>query len=208
MTAITLGLAPGTPTSPAALAVVEYQWVARPDPYRPQGDRWVIQDTVRWPLGAPLDRVVSDACQWATGTGGRLVYDRTEGGEAFAELFSLARLDGRLKERAFGVVLTAGQIPSDVGFPRVTLVHKFEAKLASGRVVVGRECTNAGELRKQLADFTSARRRPADPDAQPEDLLLASMLGVQSKRFRPGEPRYVARNGKTYYSRAVSPDTY
>jgi hypothetical protein len=211
MSAITMGFAPGTLTAPAALAVVEYQYVHKETPTSRPRERWVVTDAVRWAADAPHGAVVKDVVKHANKTGGLLVFNRTDVGEEYADLFNLARKaddDDKLDRRALGVIIGTGQIPSDHALPRVNLVHRFGAKLASGRLIVGEGVEEAKELRSQLRKFASARRPPLDTDANPEDLLLATMLATQFKRFKPGLPRYLARNGQVYESRTVSADPY
>lgn len=208
MTALTLGFAPGTPSTPAALAAVEFQYVHKESPTSRPRERWVISDAIRWDIGTPHDVIVREVAKNANETGGFLVFNRTDGGEEYADLFRLAIKEDRLDRRAFGVILSAGQLPSEHALPRVNLVHRFAAKLSSGRVIVGEGCAEAGELRSQFKRFASARRPPLDVDANPEDLLLAAMLATHFRRFKPGLPRYLARNGVTYESRAISADPY
>lgn len=208
MTAIAMGFAPGTLTAPAALAVVEFQYVHKETPTTPPRERWVVGEAIRWPAATAHGLVVADVIDIANQTGGMLVYNRTDVGEEYADLFKLARKEGRLDRPPLGVIIGTGQIPSDYALPRVNLVHRFGAKLASGRVVVADGIKEAKELRSQFARFASARRPPLDIEANPEDVLLASMLATHFRRYKPGHPRYVARNGQTYESRAISADPY
>jgi len=214
MTALSIGLDPGKRSDPASLAVVEFQFVARDGPRDQQGERWIVRDARQWPLGTPHPVVVEDSGAVADQTGGYLVFDQTGVGETYHDLFNLARKQKRLASRTRGVLITSGQMPSDIGIPKEVLVRRFEAKLSSGRVVVAESCSLKEVLRQQLERFgyeftkRGATTYEALKDADHDDLPLAVMLATYFKKYQPGDPRYLARDGQLYPYRSLSHDPY
>lgn len=210
MTAISLGLVSGTNTDAAALVVAEYQEVHRDSPRDELRERWVITDARRWPVGTSPAIVASDAAVLADDLRGFPVFDQTGPGEVLAELLRTAYHERRIETRWAGRILTAGQIPTDYGLPREYVVRKFEAKLSAGRVVVAPEFPLRDALREQLTRFAGGfvKRGVAAADAEPNTLLLAAMFATLYKRFWPGYPRYLSRDGNVYASKSVSRDAY
>ncbi|MGO9178579.1 MAG: hypothetical protein ACLQBX_03590 [Candidatus Limnocylindrales bacterium] len=200
MTAIHLVLEPSKGEEPTFLVAVEFQYMFRDAPKDLERERWVVGDARQWAAGSSVAEIAREAAALTKQAGGHLVYDRSGPGETFYDLFAVA------KQRASGVILTAGQLPSDVGLPKVVVVRRFESKLSSGRVAVG-DFPLAAVLRAQLAKFASNFKLRGVQEDQ-DGLLLAAMIGVRYRKCGTGWPQYLARNGKLYPSRKLSPDVY
>ena len=52
------------------------------------------------------------------------------------------------------------------------------------------------------------KRGVAAAEEEPNTLLLAAMFATFRKSFRSGDPDYLARDGKVYAYRSLSPDRY
>jgi hypothetical protein len=210
MTTTAHGLVPGNQSGGAALVTADLQYLFRDGPNDPQRERWYVTDAYQWVAGTSHADIVADAARIANESGGRLTFDRTGPGEVYADLFALAYRDGRLDLRPRGVILTSGQLPTDVGVPREVVVRRFEAKLASGRVVFAPSFTLREALREQMTRFAGGfvKRGITAADEEPNALLLALMLATLYRRFTPGAPVYVARNGQVYAYRSLSHDAY
>ncbi len=191
MTALIAGVTPGTPHSPAAMAVLEYQLVGATDG-RDSTGRWLVQDTYRWPKDTP-HKVVTDAVlDFYRRTRAKVVYDRSDTGEIFWEAFNHAYRIGAIDRRPHGPLLMSGQLISDAGWPRTMLVNRFASKLGGDppRIVV-LHSEHSDELERQIRRFQDARRKPSDIEARPEDLLMATALAAQFRSYDPGAPRFV-----------------
>jgi len=211
MTATSIGLVPGTNTDIAALAVSQYQDVYRDGPRDVMRERWLITDARQWPAGTPDATVVADAGKLANATGALLRYYRTGPGEVYYDLFRLDYHEERLSHRALGHILTDGQLTvRDDALPRESVVRLFQSKMSSGRIAVAPSFPLRDALREQVERFMGGfqKRGAAAAEEEPNTLLLACMFATYRKSFRSGDPDYLARNGKVYPYRSLSPDTY
>jgi hypothetical protein len=214
VTAITLGLDPGKRSDPAALVVCEFQYIARDGPRDQERERWLVRDAKQWPLGTPHTTVVAEAGAVADATGGYMVFDQTGVGETYYDLFNLARKQKTMYSRTRGVLVTSGQLPSDIGVPKEVIVRRFESKLSSGRIVVAQSCPLKDVLRQQMERFgyeftkKGATTYEALKEEDHDDLLFAVMLATLFKKHSPGDPRYLGRDGVVYAYRSLSHDPY
>ncbi len=209
MTAVSHGLV-RTQSGASALVTAELQYIFRDGPRAAQRERWFVTDAREWPAQTSPATVVEDVGKLADSTGGFLIYDRTGAGETYADLFTVARREHRMKTWPLGCLLAAGQVPSDVTVSKEVIIRKFEGKLALGRIVVAPSFPLREELRTQVARFAGnfKKRGAESAEEEPNALLLALMLATHYRRFKPGSPEYLARDGKVYPYRSLSRDTY
>jgi hypothetical protein len=209
MTAIAHGLV-RTQSGASALVTAELQYIFRDGPRDQKRERWFVTDAHEWPAQTSTATVVQEVAALADSTGGFLIYDRTGAGETYADLFTVARREDRMKTWPLGCLLSAGQVPSDVTISKEVVIRKFEGKLALGRIVVAPSFPLRDELRTQVARFAGSfkKRGVESAEEEPNALLLALMLATHYRRFKPGNPEYLARNGQVYAYRKLSRDTY
>ncbi len=205
MPALTLGFSPGNAASPAALAVVEYLYVFRDAPRDALRDRWVVREARRWPLGASLAAVADDVGAAADTTGGFLLYDRTGQGEAYFDLFALARRERRIGQVPFGVVLTAGQTKSEGGgLPREWLVEAVREQARErprgGGGGVRRRGRAAGPVWAVRRGLQASRRARGGGDREPAPgrdagRLRAALLAQRAALHREGRHHLLLAEG-------------
>ena len=208
MPAFNLGLDPGKKSDPAALAVVERLRTGK-------RDTWMVRDAQIWQIGTPHTTVARDYLALLEATEAYGIYDRTGIGETYHDLFKLEQKEGRATIRTGsldGVLITGGNLPSlderhnVVSVPKEYLVHKFEAKLSTGRIIVA-DFALADELRHQLERFGYEVNKRGNAtyealkDSDHDDLLFAVMLATFIERTRPGRPRFYA-GGRAWDSKS------
>jgi hypothetical protein len=212
-----VALDPGQKQDPAALVVIEKVEVARDGPTDPQRLRWDIAYAQQWALGTPHTAVVDDTIRLLAQdgiAGARLLFDATGVGAVYTDLLRQAFRDRRLAMQATPIILTAGLLDNGTHLAKRNVIGALEAKLSNGLLVV-RNIPLRREIEKQFrsfrlkytqsgADTYEALRDGKDHD----DLVIAIALGSYWRNVGGNPPRYQARDGGLFESRAHSADPY
>ncbi len=212
---LTVSLDPGQRVDPAALVIVERLETVRAEPLADRGSRFDVVHAQQWALGTPHPQVVDDVVQlmnapplspWYP-----FCFDETGIGAAYADLFHMERVKGRLS-RPIGVTITGGTSSNGRHVSKRMMVGRYEAKLSSGLIAI-RDISMKDEIAKQHERFrASISRNGTDTYAAEgtdhDDLILALMICTYGGGMGAGQPRYLARNGQIYESFAMSNDAY
>jgi hypothetical protein len=211
---ITIGLDPGKVVDPAALVVVERQYLAKDSPRGSLAERWVVLHAQQWALGTPHTTVIDDALALFSSTGGDLIYELNNVGAVYQDLFRIAYRSGRITRWPYPITTTGGQFSEGGHVSKEALVRAYEAKLTTGRIVVAEGSPLGDELRRQHErfGFEISQKGNATYEAMREkdhdDLLLAAMFATHWRRSAPTPPRYVDRVGAVHDDRRDSGDPY
>ncbi len=213
---LVVALDPGQRQDPAALVIVERILLARDNPQDHDRFRWDVAYAQQWALGTPHTSVVEDTLAVMRRDGledARLLFDATGVGAVYEDMFRQSKRDGRLRLWAQPIILTAGILDNGAHLAKRNLVGKYEAKLSSGQVAV-RAIPLRDEIAKQHKSFrakfsqSGADTYEALRDGRDHDDLIVALMLATYWRVGSGSPRYLARDGALYASRAHSSDPY
>jgi hypothetical protein len=212
-----VALDPGQRQDPAALVIVEKVMLALDSPQAPQRHRWDIAYAQQWRLGTPHTDVVDDTLALMARPvfeDARLLFDATGVGAVYTDLLRQARRDDRISNPATPIILTAGLLDNGPHLAKRNVIGALEAKLSNGLLAVY-DIPLRKEIEKQFrsfrlkysqsgADTYEALREGKDHD----DLVVAIAIATYWRNVGAGMPRYLARDGRSYDSRALSLDPY
>ena len=213
---LVVALDPGQRQDPAALVIVERIVLARDNPQDVDRYRWDVAHAQQWALGTPHPAVLSDTLDLMSRPdldGARLLFDATGVGAVYEDLFRQAWQRGRLPLRAQPIIMTAGILDNGPHLAKRNLVGKYEAKLSNGQIAV-RQIPLRDEIAKQHKSFrakfsqSGADTYEALRDGRDHDDLIVALMLATYWRIGVAEPRYLARDGHLYASRAQSADPY